>query len=83
MPSFPFQFLADQLTLYQPGGYIIPTQYYVPLRIFRPCDGPDMAVSVVENEAEDTNIYNFYLKNKTLMFFLKLKSDKPTEIMPI
>ena len=25
------QFLADQLTLSQPGGHIIPTQYYVPL----------------------------------------------------
>ena len=23
-------FLADHLTLSQPGGYIIPTQYYVP-----------------------------------------------------
>ena len=32
---------ADQLTLFQPGGHIIPTQYYVPPpRIFRPCDGP-------------------------------------------
>ena len=36
-------FLADQLTLSQPGGYIIPTQYYVPPpRIFRPCDGPGL-----------------------------------------
>ena len=25
MPSFPFQFLADQLALYQPGGHIMPT----------------------------------------------------------
>ena len=35
-------FLADQLTLSQPGGgHIIPTKYYVPPpRIFRPCDGP-------------------------------------------
>ena len=24
------QFLANQLTLYQPGGHIIPTQYYAP-----------------------------------------------------
>ena len=32
--------MADQLTLFQPGGHIIPTQYYVPFRIFRPCDGP-------------------------------------------
>ena len=22
------------------GGHIIPTQYYVPPKIFRPCDGP-------------------------------------------
>ena len=38
------QFLAEQLTLSQPGGggHIIPTQYYVPSRIFRPCDGPAM-----------------------------------------
>ena len=34
-------FLTDQLTLSQPGGgHIIPNQYYVPSRIFRPCDGP-------------------------------------------
>ena len=32
-------FLADQLTLSQPGGHIIPTEYYVPPQIFRPCDG--------------------------------------------
>ena len=31
------QFLADQLTL--SGGHIIPTQYYVPSRAVRPCDG--------------------------------------------
>ena len=35
-------FLTDQLTLSQPGWHIIPTQYYVPSRIFRPCDGPDI-----------------------------------------
>ena len=34
------QFLADKLTLSQPGGHIITTQYYVPSQIFRPCDGP-------------------------------------------
>ena len=34
-------FLADQLTLSQPGGQFIATQYYVPPQIFRPCDGPD------------------------------------------
>ena len=26
----PLQFLVDQLTLYQPGAHIIPTQYYLP-----------------------------------------------------
>ena len=34
-------FLADQLTLSQPGGHIIPSQYYVPLRFLdlrRPCN---------------------------------------------
>ena len=37
----PPQFLADQLTLSQPGGHILPTQYYdPPPRIFRPCNGP-------------------------------------------
>ena len=36
----PPQFLADQLTLSQPGGHILPTQYYEPPQIFRPCDGP-------------------------------------------
>ena len=35
-------FLADQLILSQPGGHIIPTQYYVPPLIFGPCDGPDL-----------------------------------------
>ena len=39
----PPHFLADQLTLYQPGGHIISTQYYVPPQIFRPCDGPGEA----------------------------------------
>ena len=35
----PPHFLADQLTLSQPGGgHIIPAQYYVPPQIFRPCD---------------------------------------------
>jgi len=36
----PPQFLADQLTLSQPGGHILPTQYYEPPRIQtlrRPC----------------------------------------------
>ena len=32
---------ADQLMLSQPGGYIIPTQYYLPPpQIFRPSNGP-------------------------------------------
>ena len=35
-----------------PGGHIIPTQYYVPSRIFRPCDGPDMYALVSENIAK-------------------------------
>ena len=39
----PPQFLADHLTLSQPGGgHILPTQYYEPSRIFRPCDGPEV-----------------------------------------
>ena len=33
-------FLADHLTLSQPGGHIIPTQYYVPPQIFDPCCMP-------------------------------------------
>ena len=32
------QFLAKQLTLYQPGGQIMPTTV---LLLFRPCAGPD------------------------------------------
>ena len=40
-------FLSDQVTLSQPGGHIIPTQYYVPPRIFRLCDGP--AISLDHN----------------------------------
>ena len=43
----PPHFLADQLTLSQPGGHIIPTQYYVPPpHIFRPCDGPAFLVQL-------------------------------------
>ena len=34
------QFLTDQLTLSQPGGHVIITQYYKPHRIFRPCNSP-------------------------------------------
>ena len=33
------QFLAEQLTLSQPGGRLCPPQYYKPSRIFRPCNG--------------------------------------------
>ena len=38
--SSPLQFFSDQLILSQPGGHIIPIQYYKPPRIFGPCDGP-------------------------------------------
>ena len=34
------QFLAEQLTLSQPGGQIMPTTVLRAPRIFRPCDGP-------------------------------------------
>ena len=44
----PLQFLADKLTLSQPGGHIIPTQYYKPPRIFRPCDGPALLSNLRE-----------------------------------
>ena len=37
----PPHFWADQLALSQPGGHIIPIQYYVPPWIFRSCDRPD------------------------------------------
>ena len=30
------------------GGHIIPTQHYVPSRIFRPCDGPVTYVIIME-----------------------------------
>ena len=30
--------------LNQEGGHIIPTQYYVPLQIFRPCDDPKASI---------------------------------------
>ena len=36
----PPQFLTDQLTLSQPGGHILLTQYCQHTWIFRPCDGP-------------------------------------------
>ena len=31
---------AEQLTLYQPGGQILPTTVLQAPQIFRPCDGP-------------------------------------------
>ena len=36
----PHQFLAEQLTLSQPGGQIMPTLVLRAPLIFRPCDGP-------------------------------------------
>ena len=35
------RFWADQLTLSQPGGQIMPTTVLRAPRIFRPCDGPE------------------------------------------
>ena len=35
-----WQFLTDQLTLYQPGGAHYPHPVLQASRIFRPCDGP-------------------------------------------
>ena len=50
----PPHFLADQLTLSQPGGgHIIPTQYYVPPQIFRPCDGPEIKIWNVETRMKN------------------------------
>ena len=46
----PPHFLTDQLTLSQPGGHIIPTQYYVPSQIFRPRDSPEKVWYVVKYE---------------------------------
>ena len=46
----PLHFLTDQLTLSQPGGHIIPTQYYVPSQIFRPRDSPEKVWYVVKYE---------------------------------
>ena len=63
--GMPPHFLADQLTLSQPGGHIIPSQYYVPPQIFRPCDGPGMHLSKERNEyykkhvAFQSNIYEW------------------------
>ena len=56
-PVPPPHFLADQLTLSQPGGHIIPTQYYVPPQIFRPCDGPGITVSPPESRKYKINIW--------------------------
>ena len=36
----PPQCLAEQLTLSQPGGQIMPTTVLQAPQIFRPCDGP-------------------------------------------
>ena len=58
----PPHFLADQLTLFQPGGHIIPTQYYKPPRIFRPCDGP----------GEYIHKYFFFNLKSTLLFLLQM-----------
>ena len=60
----PPHFLADQLTLSQPGGgHIIPTQYYVPPQIFRPCDGPELlkhrAIGIGQGEGADYAQYYY------------------------
>ena len=52
----PPQILADQLTLSQPGGHIIPTQYYKPPRIFRPCDGPDILREIQMLNTRDSRV---------------------------
>ena len=44
------------------GGHIIPTQYYVPPQIFRPCDGPVTYTfsnlrSINEKVSTDFNLY--------------------------
>ena len=55
----PAQFLADQLTLSQPGGgHILPTQYYEPSRIFRPCDGPEQTCLLIIFNKK--NPYHYY-----------------------
>ena len=70
--SFLF-FLTDQLTLSQPvgaggGGHIIPTQYYVPSQIFRPCDGPDM-YSIYLRAMEFTRCHLHIIAGQVLAMF--------------
>ena len=46
----PPQFLADQLTLSQPGGAHYPHPVlHAPPWIFRPCDGPEMYLHEIQN----------------------------------
>ena len=43
------QFLADQLTLFKPGGGIVPNTILLPsLRIFRPAAGPELCGGQVQ-----------------------------------
>ena len=44
-PCYP-HILANQLTLSQPGGQIMPTHHYWYPRIFRPSDGPAVGVNL-------------------------------------
>ena len=65
----PPHFLTDQLTLSQPGGHIIPTQYYVPSRIFRPCDSPvsiEFQISFYEFFASLLCFFVFFRKNNPI-----------------
>ena len=51
VPGVPWhtQILADQLTLFQPGGdRLCPPNYFWPTQIFRPSDGPESLVPQIK-----------------------------------
>ena len=53
----PPQCLAEQLTLSQTGGQIMPTTVLQAPRIFRPCDGPVTQLKVSKSQKQ--NMYQF------------------------
>ena len=65
VPGVPWhpQILADQLTLFQPGGdRLCPSNYYCPSRIFRPSDGSALEVGtwmhLAKNKVTKTCLYD-------------------------
>ena len=54
------------------GGHIIPTLYYVPLRIFRPCDGPVICIYSCESYVTSWRYQELEFVNFVNVFFIQI-----------